>query len=103
MGEGRVPYSVPSDAWTRAAARPRPIVGLVVEGARYSPAGVPDRQRCYGGAVRSPRVPISSHYVVIDGRRFLPKQVIGEVTGLDRADFTCFYSRTHSCTTMEVP
>lgn len=32
--------------------------------------------------------PIVSHYVVVGVRRFPPKQAIGEVTGLDRADFT---------------
>lgn len=37
--------------------------------------------------------PIASHYVVIDGRRFPPKQVIGHVTGLDRADFTSHQAR----------
>jgi len=37
--------------------------------------------------------PIASHYVVIGGRRFPPKQVIGEVTGLDRADFTSHQAR----------
>ncbi len=37
--------------------------------------------------------PIASHFVVIGGRRFPPKQVIGEVTGLDRADFTTHQAR----------
>jgi hypothetical protein len=37
--------------------------------------------------------PIASHFVVIDTRRFPPKQVIGEVTGLDRADFTTHQAR----------
>ncbi len=37
--------------------------------------------------------PIASHYVVIGSRRFPPKQVIGEVTGLDRADFTSHQAR----------
>jgi hypothetical protein len=37
--------------------------------------------------------PITSHYVVIGSRRFPPKQVIGEVTGLDRADFTSHQAR----------
>lgn len=37
--------------------------------------------------------PISSHYVVIGNRRYPPKQVIGLVTGLDRADFTSHQAR----------
>lgn len=37
--------------------------------------------------------PISSHYVVIGSRRYPPKQVIGLVTGLDRADFTSHQAR----------
>lgn len=37
--------------------------------------------------------PISSHYVVIDNRRFPPKQVISVMTGIDRADFTSHQAR----------
>src|SRR3954452_5019428 len=37
--------------------------------------------------------PISSHFVVVDDRRFPPKQVISAVTGLDRADFTTHQAR----------
>lgn len=37
--------------------------------------------------------PIASHYVVVDRRRYPPKQVIGLVTGLDRADFTSHQAR----------
>jgi hypothetical protein len=37
--------------------------------------------------------PIASHYVVIGDRRYPPKQVIGLVTGLDRADFTSHQAR----------
>jgi len=37
--------------------------------------------------------PVSSHFVVVGSRRFPPKQVIGEVTGLDRADFTTHQAR----------
>jgi hypothetical protein len=37
--------------------------------------------------------PIASHYVVIGARRYPPKQVIGLVTGLDRADFTSHQAR----------
>jgi hypothetical protein len=37
--------------------------------------------------------PITSHFVVVGSRRFPPKQVIGQVTGLDRADFTSHQAR----------
>jgi hypothetical protein len=37
--------------------------------------------------------PITSHYVVVGTRRFPPKQVVSEVTGLDRADFTTHQAR----------
>jgi hypothetical protein len=37
--------------------------------------------------------PIASHYVVIGNRRYPPKQVIGLVTGLDKADFTSHQAR----------
>lgn len=37
--------------------------------------------------------PIASHYVVIDNRRYPPKQVIGLLTGLDRADYTSHQAR----------
>jgi hypothetical protein len=37
--------------------------------------------------------PITSHFVVVGARRFPPKQVVSEVTGLDRADFTTHQAR----------
>lgn len=37
--------------------------------------------------------PVREHYVVVDGRRFPPKQVIATVTGIDRADFTTHQAR----------
>ena len=37
--------------------------------------------------------PITSHFVVIDSRRFPPKQVVSVITGLDRADFTTHQAR----------
>lgn len=37
--------------------------------------------------------PLDDHYVVIAGRRYPPKQVIGVVTGLDRADFNTHQAR----------
>ena len=43
-------------------------------------------------ASRNPEV-IRTHYVIIDGRRFPPKQVLAAATGLDRADFTTHQAR----------
>jgi hypothetical protein len=37
--------------------------------------------------------PIREHFVVINGRRWPPKQVLALVTGLDRADFTTHEAR----------
>lgn len=37
--------------------------------------------------------PIARHYVVVGTRRFPPKQVISQVTGVDRADFTTHQAR----------
>lgn len=37
--------------------------------------------------------PVHSHYVVVGRRRYPPKQVISELTGLDRADFTSHQAR----------
>jgi hypothetical protein len=37
--------------------------------------------------------PIQEHFVVINGRRWPPKQVLALITGLDRADFTTHQAR----------
>ena len=37
--------------------------------------------------------PIREHFVVINGRRWPPKQVLALVTGVDRADFTTHQAR----------
>jgi hypothetical protein len=37
--------------------------------------------------------PIASHFIVVDDRRFPPKQAMCAVTGLDRADFTTHQAR----------
>lgn len=37
--------------------------------------------------------PVREHYVVVGSRRYPPKQVLSEVTGLDRADFTTHQAR----------
>lgn len=38
--------------------------------------------------------PIRIHFVVIDGRRYPPKQVLAAAAGLDRADFTTHQARS---------
>jgi hypothetical protein len=38
--------------------------------------------------------PIREHYVIVNGRRWPPKQVLALVTGLDRADFTTHQARS---------
>lgn len=37
--------------------------------------------------------PVQEHFVVVNGRRWPPKQVLALVTGLDRADFTTHQAR----------
>lgn len=37
--------------------------------------------------------PLRDHFVVIGQRRYPPKQVLGEITGLDRAEFTSHHAR----------
>jgi hypothetical protein len=37
--------------------------------------------------------PVREHFVVVGGHRYPPKQVLGVVTGLDRADFTTHQAR----------
>lgn len=37
--------------------------------------------------------PVKDHFVVVGHGRFPPKQVIGRVTGLDRAEFTTHHAR----------
>jgi len=37
--------------------------------------------------------PLRKHYVVVCSQRYPPKQVLSEVTGLDRADFTTHQAR----------
>ncbi len=37
--------------------------------------------------------PLHEHYVVVCSRRYPPKQVLSEATGLDRADFTTHQAR----------
>lgn len=37
--------------------------------------------------------PVREHYVIVQGRRFPPKQVVSLLTGLDRGDFTTHQAR----------
>jgi hypothetical protein len=37
--------------------------------------------------------PLRDHFIVVGRRRYPPKQVLGEVTGLDRAEFTTHHAR----------
>ncbi len=37
--------------------------------------------------------PLKSHFVVVGRRRYPPKQVLAQVTGLDRAEFTTHHAR----------
>jgi hypothetical protein len=37
--------------------------------------------------------PLTDHFVVVGRRRYPPKQVLGHVTGLDRAEFTTHHAR----------
>ena len=37
--------------------------------------------------------PVREHYVVVNRRRYPPKQVLELVTGLDRAEFTTHHAR----------
>jgi hypothetical protein len=62
---------------------------MTVSGHRYEldPHGV---QTVLEGVLPEP---IHEHYVVINGRRWPPKQVLALVTGLDRADFTTHQAR----------
>jgi hypothetical protein len=62
---------------------------MTVSGRRYDldPRSV---QETLQGALPEP---IREHYVVINGRRWPPKQVLALVTGLDRADFTTHQAR----------
>ncbi|MGH2988161.1 MAG: hypothetical protein ACRDLO_15955 [Solirubrobacterales bacterium] len=52
-----------------------------------------DRERVTRALAGTLPEPLNDHFVVIDGRRWPPKQVIGLATGLDRADFTTHQAR----------
>jgi hypothetical protein len=52
-----------------------------------------DPRRIVRAVARALPEPVRDHYVVIEGRRYPPKQVIALATGLDRADFTTHQAR----------
>jgi hypothetical protein len=65
------------------------MTAMTVSGHRY--------ELDHGGVERALRgvlpEPIREHFVVINGRRWPPKQVLALLTGLDRADFTTHQAR----------
>lgn len=70
-------------------AQVRDAIAVTIAGSRFEldPPSVEERLR---GVLPEP---VKDHFVVVDGRRFPPKQVITLVTGLDRADFTTHQAR----------
>lgn len=52
-----------------------------------------DRAELERRAARLQPEPLRSHFVVIGGTRFPPKQIIAEATGVDRNDFTTNHAR----------
>jgi hypothetical protein len=62
---------------------------MTVSGRKYDL----DARRVEEALQRALPEPIREHFVVINGRRWPPKQVLAEVTGLDRADFTTHQAR----------
>jgi hypothetical protein len=62
---------------------------MTVSGHQYSL----DTQGVEAALKRELPEPIHEHFVVINGRRWPPKQVLALVTGLDRADFTTHQAR----------
>jgi hypothetical protein len=62
---------------------------MTVSGRRYTL----DRRRVEAALQGVLPEPIREHFVVINGRRWPPKQVLAQVTGLDRADFTTHQAR----------
>lgn len=63
---------------------------MTVSGHRYN-LDVPGVEAALQGVLPEP---IHEHFVVINGRRWPPKQVLALVTGLDRADFTTHQARS---------
>jgi hypothetical protein len=66
-----------------------PMTIMTVSGHTYDL----DPQRVENALREALPEPIYEHFVVINGRRWPPKQVLALVTGLDRADFTTHQAR----------
>jgi hypothetical protein len=66
-----------------------PLPTMTVSGRRYQL----DRRGVEAALEGVLPEPIQEHFVVINGRRWPPKQVLARVTGLDRADFTTHQAR----------
>jgi hypothetical protein len=65
------------------------MLTMTVSGQQYD-LDPPAVEAALGGVLPEP---INEHFVVINGRRWPPKQVLALVTGLDRADFTTHQAR----------
>ena len=66
-----------------------PVPTMTVSGHKYEL----DRDRVQAALEGVLPEPIHEHFVVINARRWPPKQVLALVTGLDRADFTTHQAR----------
>jgi hypothetical protein len=66
-----------------------PMLTMTVSGRNYDL----DSQRVQQALQGELPEPIREHFVVVNGRRWPPKQVLALVTGLDRADFTTHQAR----------
>jgi hypothetical protein len=66
-----------------------PMPAMTVSGRKYQ-LDHPGVEAALQGVLPEP---IREHFVVINGRRWPPKQVLALVTGLDRADFTTHQAR----------
>jgi hypothetical protein len=65
------------------------MLTMIVSGHQYSL----DSQAVEAAVEGELPEPVHEHFVVINGRRWPPKQVLALVTGLDRADFTTHQAR----------
>jgi hypothetical protein len=79
----------PAIVWGAAPSRPAPPERVTISGRPFALRPDDVRQAVQGIEPE----PIRRHAVVVEGRRFPPKQVLEAVTGLDRADFTTHQAR----------
>src|SRR6266576_2755424 len=85
-------YSTVETSQRRSCGEYRPETSMptmTVSGHQYD-LDPPSVQEALQGVLPEP---IQEHFVVINGRRWPPKQVLALVTGLDRADFTTHQAR----------